>query len=68
MARGEHKRTNWSLIVKDMECFTNDFGKGVLSKAFKQGGDVNSLKIAGPRMRWLEVRPVGRLLKSEKKS
>lgn len=54
--------------MKDMECFTNDFGKGVLSKAFKQGGDVNSLKIAGPRMRWLEVRPVGRLLKSEKKS
>ena len=49
--KGECKRTNQSLIVKDMECFTNDFGKGGLSKAGKQGGSVNSLKIAGPRVR-----------------
>lgn len=37
--------------MKDMECFTNDFGKGDLSKAVKQGGNVKSLKIAGPRVR-----------------
>lgn len=37
--------------MEDMECFTNDFGKGDSSKAVKQGGYVNSLKIAGPRVR-----------------
>lgn len=45
--------------MKDIECLTNDFGKGGLSKAFKQGGNVNSLKIAGSEVRVARREAIG---------